>query len=96
MKRRVVVTGVGLVTPLGTGVEKSWKNICAGISGVGLISRFDTSDFSVKIAAEVKDFEVEAFFEKKAAKHLDLFVQYGLAAAGMAVKDSGVVIDESN
>ena len=91
-----MVTGVGLVTPLGTGVEKSWKNICAGISGVGLISRFDTSDFSVKIAAEVKDFEVEAFFEKKAAKHLDLFVQYGLAAAGMAVKDSGVVIDESN
>ena len=91
-----MVTGVGLVTPLGTGVEKSWKNICAGMSGVGLISRFDTSDFSVKIAAEVKDFEVEAFFEKKAAKHLDLFVQYGLAAAGMAVKDSGVVIDESN
>lgn len=91
-----MVTGVGLVTPLGTGVEKSWKNICAGISGVGLISRFDTSDFSVKIAAEVKDFEVEAFFEKKAAKHLDLFVQYGLAAAGMAVKDSGVVINESN
>ena len=91
-----MVTGVGLVTPLGTGVEKSWKNICAGMSGVGLISRFDTSDFSVKIAAEVKDFEVEAFFEKKAAKHLDLFVQYGLAAAGMAVKDSGVVIDENN
>ena len=51
MKRRVVVTGVGLVTPLGTGVEKSWKNICAGTSGVGLISRFDTSDFLVKIAA---------------------------------------------
>ena len=96
MKRRVVVTGVGLVTPLGTGVEKSWKNICAGTSGVGLISRFDTSDFLVKIAAEVKDFDVEAFFEKKAAKHLDLFVQYGLAAAGMAVKDSGVVIDEGN
>ena len=96
MKRRVVVTGVGLVTPLGTGVEKSWKNICAGMSGVDLISRFDTSDFSVKIAAEVKDFDVEAFFEKKAAKHLDLFVQYGLAAAGMAVKDSGIVIDKDN
>jgi 3-oxoacyl-[acyl-carrier-protein] synthase II len=96
VKRRVVVTGVGLVTPLGTGVEKSWKNICAGMSGVDLISRFDTSDFSVKIAAEVKDFEAEVFFEKKAAKHLDLFVQYGLAAAGMAVKDSGVVIDKDN
>lgn len=96
MKRRVVVTGVGLVTPLGTGVEKAWKNICAGMSGIGLISRFDTSDFSVKIAAEVKDFEVDAFFDKKASKHLDLFVQYGLAAAGMAVKDSGVVIDKDN
>jgi 3-oxoacyl-[acyl-carrier-protein] synthase II len=96
VKRRVVVTGVGLVTPLGTGVEKAWKNICAGMSGVGLISRFDTSDFLVKIAAEVKDFDVDAFFDKKSAKHLDLFVQYGLAAAGMAIKDSGVVIDQSN
>ncbi len=96
MKRRVVVTGVGLVTPLGTGVEKTWKNICAGKSGVDRITRFDTSDFLVKIAAEVKDFEVEAFFEKKTAKHLDLFVQYGLAAARMAVEDSGVVIDKDN
>lgn len=96
MKRRVVVTGVGLVTPLGTGVEKTWENICAGVSGIDLITRFDTNDFLVKIAAEVKDFDAEAFFEKKAAKHLDLFVQYGLAAARMAVEDSGVVIDESN
>lgn len=96
MKRRVVVTGVGLVTPLGTGVEKTWGNICAGVSGIDLITRFDTSDFLVKIAAEVKDFDPDAFFEKKAAKHLDLFVQYGLAAARMAVEDSGVVIDERN
>ena len=96
MKRRVVVTGVGLVTPVGTGVDKAWKNICAGMSGVGLISRFDTSDFLVKIAAEVKDFEADAFFDKKSSKHLDLFVQYGLAAAGMAVKDSGVIIDKEN
>ena len=63
-----MVTGVGLVTPLGTGVEKAWKNICAGMSGVGLISRFDTSDFLVKIAAEVKDFEVDAFFDKKSCQ----------------------------
>jgi 3-oxoacyl-[acyl-carrier-protein] synthase II len=91
-----VVTGVGLVTPVGTGVEKAWTNICAGMSGVGLISRFDTSDFLVKIAAEVKDFEADAFFDKKSSKHLDLFVQYGLAAADMAVKDSGVVIDKDN
>lgn len=96
MSRRVVVTGVGLVTPLGTGVEKSWKNICAGVSGVGPITRFDTNDFPVKIAAEVKDFDVEEFLDKKSAKHLDLFVQYGLAAAIMAVEDSGIVINEDN
>ncbi len=65
MTRRVVVTGVGLVTPLGTGVEKSWKNICSGVSGVDLITRFDTSDYAVKIAAEVKDFKAEDFFEKE-------------------------------
>ena len=96
VKRRVVITGVGLVTPLGTGVEKSWKNICAGVSGVRHITRFDASDFSVKIAAEVNDFDADAFFDKKASKHLDLFVQYGLAAASMAVADSGFVVDEGN
>ena len=96
MTRRVVVTGVGLVTPLGTGVEKSWKNICSGVSGVDLITHFDTSDYVVKIAAEVKDFKAEDFFEKKAAKHLDLFVQYGVAAARMAVQDSGFAITEAN
>ena len=96
MTRRVVVTGVGLVTPLGTGVEKSWKNICSGVSGVDLITRFDTSDYIVKIAAEVKDFQAEDFFEKKAAKHLDLFVQYGVVAARMAMQDSGYEITEAN
>ncbi len=96
MSRRVVITGVGLVTPLGTGVEKSWKNICNGVSGIDLISRFDTSDFLVKIAAEVKDFNVEDFLDKKTAKHLDLFVQYGLAASIMAAQDSGITIDENN
>jgi 3-oxoacyl-[acyl-carrier-protein] synthase II len=95
-KRRVVVTGIGLVTPLGTGTQKTWENICAGTSGVGLITRFDTSDYAVKIAAEVKDFQVEEFLEKKLAKHLDLFVQYAIVAAKLAFADSGAVIDESN
>jgi 3-oxoacyl-[acyl-carrier-protein] synthase II len=95
-KRRVVVTGVGLVTPLGTGTQKTWENICAGVSGVGLITRFDTSDYPVKIAAEVKDFQVEDFIEKKTSKHLDLFVQYGIVAAKLAFADSGAIIDESN
>jgi len=96
VKRRVVVTGVGLVTPLGTGVSKSWQNICSGVSGIDLITRFDTSDYAVKIAAEVKDFQADDFFDKKAAKHLDLFVQYGLVAAQMAVEDSGFKVTEEN
>lgn len=96
MTRRVVVTGVGLVTPLGTGVEKSWNNICSGVSGVDLITRFDTSDYGVKIAAEVKDFKAEDFFEKKAAKHLDLFVQYGIVASRMAIQDSGFEVTDEN
>ncbi|MBU0961340.1 MAG: beta-ketoacyl-[acyl-carrier-protein] synthase II, partial [Proteobacteria bacterium] len=96
VKRRVVVTGVGLVTPLGTGTEKTWNNICAGKSGVALITRFDTSDLSVQIAAEVKDFHQEDHFDKKAARHLDLFVQYGIVAAKFAVEDSGITINNEN
>jgi 3-oxoacyl-[acyl-carrier-protein] synthase II len=92
VERRVVVTGTGLVTPLGTGVEKTWADLCAGKSGVDLITRFDTTDFAVKIAAEVKDFQAEDFIDKKLAKHLDPFVQYAVAAAGMALTDSGYSI----
>ena len=96
MNRRVVVTGVGLVTPLGTGTEKTWKNIVDGVSGIDTITRFDASNSLVTIAAEVKDFDPDVFFEPKKSKHLDLFVQYGLAAAILAVKDSGIVITEEN
>ncbi|MDF1577585.1 MAG: beta-ketoacyl-ACP synthase II [Desulfobulbales bacterium] len=96
MRRRVVVTGVGLVTPLGIGVKQTWESLCAGRSGVDLISRFDATDHGVKIAAEVKDFEVEAFIDKKVAKHLELFVQYAMAAAIMARDDAGLLIGEGN
>lgn len=96
MARRVVVTGVGLVTPLGTGVAKTWEGLCAGKSGVGPITRFDATDFAVQIAAEVKDFQVEEFMDAKEAKHLDYFVQYALGAAHMALADSGLVITEEN
>nr|MDA3785333.1 beta-ketoacyl synthase N-terminal-like domain-containing protein [Deltaproteobacteria bacterium] len=96
MARRVVVTGVGLVTPLGTGVAKTWEGLCAGKSGVGPITRFDATDFAVQIAAEVKDFHVEEFMDAKEAKHLDYFVQYALGAAHMALADSGFVITEEN
>ena len=96
MKRRVVVTGLGLVTPLGTGVEKSWQALCAGKSGVAPITRFDTEEYAVKIAAEVKDFVASDFIDPKVAKHLELFAQYAVAAADMAIKDAGLEITESN
>ena len=96
VKRRVVVTGTGLVTPLGTGSEKTWRNLCDGKSGISLITRFDTTNSDVKIAAEVRDFNPEDFIEPKLARHLDTFVQYALAAAGMALKESGLTIDETN
>jgi len=96
MKRRVVVTGTGLVTPLGTGTEKTWRNLCEGKSGIDFITRFDASDYGVKIAAEVNDFSAEEFIEPKLARHLDPFVQYAVAAAGMALQEAGLTIDETN
>lgn len=96
MKRRVVVTGVGLITPLGIGTELTWEALINGKSGVGRISRFDASAYASQIAAEVKGFDVEAFFDKKQAKNVDLFVQYAVAAAEMAWQDSGLSIGEGN
>ncbi len=94
MKRRVVVTGVGLVTPLGTGTEKTWEGLVNGRSGIGPITRFDASAHASQIAAEVKDFEPSDWFEKKQAKNLDHFVQYGIAAAELAIQDSGLTVTE--
>lgn len=95
-KRRVVVTGIGLVTPLGTGKEKTWNNLLQGQSGVGPITRFDASSMACQIAAEVSDFDSLDHFDKKGAKHLDLFVQYGIVAARFAVEDSGLSIGTGN
>ena len=94
MKRRVVVTGVGLVTPLGTGTEKTWERLLNGRSGIGPITRFDASAHASQIAAEVKDFDPSDWFEKKQAKTLDHFVQYGIAAAELAIQDSGLSLTE--
>lgn len=96
MNKRVVITGLGLVTPLGIGVEQTWDSLCAGRSGVGEITRFDTSDFQTKIAAEVKDFNPEDFMPKKDANRVEPFIAYALAATRMAIEDSGLVIDSSN
>jgi 3-oxoacyl-[acyl-carrier-protein] synthase II len=88
--RRVAVTGLGLVTPVGVGLAESWAAIKAGRSGVGPITRFQTKGFKTTIAAEVKGFVAEDFMEKKAAKRLELFIQYAVAAAKMAVADCGL------
>ncbi|MGQ0555206.1 MAG: beta-ketoacyl-ACP synthase II [Nitrospiraceae bacterium] len=90
--RRVVVTGLGLVTPLGTGVEKTWKAICAGESGIGRITRFDPTGYDAKIAGEVKDFDPAQFIEKKEIKKMDMFIHYAVGAAQLAVDDAGLKI----
>ncbi|HIQ38218.1 MAG TPA: beta-ketoacyl-[acyl-carrier-protein] synthase II [Desulfocapsa sulfexigens] len=96
LRRRVVVTGIGLVTPLGTGKDKTWNNLINGKSGVGPITRFDASGMRSRIAAEVTDFDALDHFDKKSAKHLDFFVQYGIVAARFAVEDSGLSINKTN
>jgi 3-oxoacyl-[acyl-carrier-protein] synthase II len=95
-RRRVAVTGVGLVTPLGTGVVKNWEALSRGRSGIGLISRFDAGDFPTRIAGEVRDFRPEDFIEKRDIKKMDLFIQYAVAAAEMAISSSGLKIDDGN
>lgn len=95
-KRRVVVTGLGVVSPVGVGVKTAWDNILAGKSGIAQITNFDASAFSSQIAGEVKDFKVEDFLTAKDARRMDKFIQYGLAAAIEAVKDSGIIATEEN
>lgn len=94
--RRVVITGIGAVSPLGTGNGANWDALINGRSGLGLITRFDASDMPVKVAGEVSGFNAEDFIEKKEIKKMDLFIQYALGAAHFAMEDSGLVIDESN
>jgi 3-oxoacyl-[acyl-carrier-protein] synthase II len=95
-RRRVVVTGLGLVTPLGTGVEKNWTALMSGRSGIDTISRFDTSDFASRIAGEVRDFVAEDFIERREIKKMDPFIQYAFAAARMAMDASRLRITAEN
>ncbi|MDL2268815.1 beta-ketoacyl-ACP synthase II [Desulfosarcina sp. OttesenSCG-928-A07] len=95
MDRRVVVTGLGLVTPLGVGVDATWTALCKGQSGVGEITRFNTSGFVTRIAAEVKDFNAADFLPQKEANRMERFIAYAVAASRMAVEDARLTIDKT-
>lgn len=95
-RRRVVVTGLGIISPVGNTVKESWDNIVAGKSGIGPISRFDASTFKSRIAGEVKGFDVTAFLPPKEARRMDVFIHYGMAAGIQAIQDSGLTITPEN
>lgn len=95
-KRRVVVTGMGMLSPVGNSVESSWKALLAGTSGISNIEHFDASAFATRFAGLVKDFNCEDYMSKKDARKMDLFIQYGIAAGVQALKDSGIEVTEEN
>jgi 3-oxoacyl-[acyl-carrier-protein] synthase II len=89
-RRRVVITGLGLICPVGNSVEEGWQNIIAGVSGIAPVTRFDTSTFPVKFAGEVKNFDITQYISAKDARRMDKFIHYGLAAGIQAVRDAGL------
>lgn len=95
-KRRVVVTGMGMVSPLGNTVDSTWKNILAGKSGIAPLTHFDTTDFTVRFGGSIRDFDVTEYISKKDARKMDPFIHYGMAAGIQAVQDSGIEINDSN
>ena len=96
MKRRVVVTGLGAVTPIGNDVETFWNGVKAGKVGIGEITKFDTSDYKVKLAAEIKDFVAKDHMDAKAARRMELFSQYAVAAAKEALEDAGIDMEKED
>jgi 3-oxoacyl-[acyl-carrier-protein] synthase II len=96
MTRRVVITGLGMVSPLGVGVNENWENACAGKSGIGNITRFDATDFPSQVAGEVKGFNAEDYLDRQMVRRFDVFIHYAMAAARMAMEDSGLKIDAEN
>ena len=96
MGRRVAITGIGLITPLGIGTKETWGALCAGASGIAEITRFDASGFTSRIAGEVKDFRPEDFLGKKEARRTHLFIAYAVAAARMALDDAGLAVGAPN
>ena len=95
-KRRVVVTGLGAITPIGLGVEEFWKAVRAGETGFGPITAFDTTEYKCKVAAQVKGFDAGNYMDKKAAKRMELFSQYAVAAAGEAIQDAGIDMEKED
>ncbi len=95
-KRRVVITGLGIVSPVGIGVESSWHNIVSGVSGITRITRFDPAPFASQIAGEVRDFDVTQYLNPKDARRMDLFIQFGMVAGMEAIRDSGLEVTEAN
>lgn len=91
MNKRVVVTGMGAVTPVGNTVEETWSNIKAGVSGIAPITSFDTSDFDINFAGEVKDFDASALFGRKEARRLDRYTHLAMEASRQAIDDSGLL-----
>src|SRR5215510_3444524 len=96
LNRRVVITGIGLVSSLGIGTSASWAGLVAGTSGVTRITRFDVTKFATQIAAEVKGFDPLDYIEKKDVKKMDVFIQYAVAASQFAMDDSKLAITDSN
>ena len=95
-KRRVVITGIGALTPIGNTAKETWENALDGVNGINKITRFDNSEFNIHVAGELKNFNVEDYLEKKESRRMDCFTQYAVVASDEAVKDSGLVIDENN
>ena len=95
-QRRVVVTGLGCISPVGNTVAEMWDAVINGKSGIALITKFDASAFSTKFAGEVKGFELEKYIPGKESRHMDTFIHYGMAAGIQAIEDSGLVVTEEN
>jgi 3-oxoacyl-[acyl-carrier-protein] synthase II len=95
-KRRVVITGMGIISPVGNKLEEAWQNICAGNSGIRRIEDFDASDYATQIAGTIVDFDVADYISKKEARRMDIFMHYGIAASVDAIRDSGLEINEDN
>src|SRR5438105_15698260 len=93
---RVVVTGLGCISPIGLSVDEYWQNLLGGVSGAGRITSFDPDGLPVQIAAEVKDFDPGDYMDRKAARRMERFSQFSIAAAGQALEDAGLKVDDSN